>query len=332
MRILNTGTISTASSGNVTTSFSAVREKSNAQFPASLTAYANFAYGSGGTSVDVYVQTSFDGGGTWVDIANFHFTTSAGKRMYTLSASSVTSIATPTDGSLSANTSVNGFLGPIYRAKWTSVGTYGGATSLTVDLSFGEGAGGSPGATGATGPTGPTGPAGPGTMVQLAQTITSGSQATVDFQSISGSYRNLKIVFNSADTHAGTDFQQVFLKFNNDGTSGNYTSTLRIISANGTGTTTYVAPSSSGMFSGIQPQAGTSNASGIADFIIPDYSQTTFFKSLGGTYGAFSTNSGVQEGALQGVWKSTAAVTRLTFSTDGTAFLDGSTFTLYGMV
>jgi len=30
-------------------------------------------------------------------------------------------------------------------------------------------------------------------------------------------------------------------------------------------------------------------------------------------------------------WKSTAAITRLTFTTDGTAFTNGSTFTLYGI-
>lgn len=335
MRILSTGTISTASSGNVTTAFSAVREKSGAQLPTSVTAYANFAYGSGGTSVDVYVQTSFDGGSTWVDIANFHFTTSAGKRMYTLVSTSVTSIVTPTDGSLSANTSLNGFLGPIYRAKWTSVGTYGGTTNLTVDLSFGEGAGpsGAAGAAGATGATGATGPAGSPGIVQLAQTVTSSSQATVDFTSISASYTTLVLQYVMADTQSGTGVVNVRMKVNNDGTSGNYQSTVYNISQNGSVTGNNIAPSSAGAFIGYSPQSGNTGMVGVGEITIVRYAATNWHKGILVHFGAdYSTGVlGNFIGDLHFRWKNTAAINRLTFSTEGTAFADNSTFTLYGL-
>lgn len=97
-----------------------------------LTLYANFDYGSGGTDAKAWVQTSLDGGSTWVDIASFAFTTADAKRMYNLTAIAVTAIATPGDGALADNTSVNGFLGALYRVKVTTTGTYAGATTFKI--------------------------------------------------------------------------------------------------------------------------------------------------------------------------------------------------------
>lgn len=103
--------------------------------PRNLTIQATFAYGSGGTSADAYVQTSLDGGVTWCDIANFHFTTASLRKIFNLSAATpVTTQATPSDGSLAANTSVDGILGPLYRVKYVTVGTYAGGTTLRVDV------------------------------------------------------------------------------------------------------------------------------------------------------------------------------------------------------
>jgi hypothetical protein len=100
-----------------------------------LTIQGNFTYGSGGTSADAYVQTSLDGGTTWVDIANFHFTTSSARFVYNLSAATPkTTQVTPTDGSLTANTALDGILGAKYRVKTVTVGTYAGSTSLSVDV------------------------------------------------------------------------------------------------------------------------------------------------------------------------------------------------------
>ena len=135
MRLLSTGTITTA----VANQLSAVATPQSAVLPDNLTIQANFAYGSGGTTATAYVQTSFDGGATWCDIANFAFTTSAAKKIYNLSrATPITSVAPPTDGSLSSNTCVDGLLGSQYRVKWTTTGTYAGATSLVIDIAAGR--------------------------------------------------------------------------------------------------------------------------------------------------------------------------------------------------
>ena len=126
LKILLSKTITTAITSTVTT------QTSFAQRPVSLVLQANFTYGSGGTSVDAYVQTSLDGGSTWTDIAEFGFTTSSARKAFNLTNIAVTSIATPGDGALTANTCVNGFLGSLYRVKYVTVGTYAGSTTIVI--------------------------------------------------------------------------------------------------------------------------------------------------------------------------------------------------------
>ena len=103
--------------------------------PAHVLLHANFTYGSGGTSADAWVQTSLDGGATWCDVANFHFTTASARKFFNLSSMTpVATQATPTDGSLAANTCVDGLVGPLWRVKYTTVGTYAGSTTLAVHI------------------------------------------------------------------------------------------------------------------------------------------------------------------------------------------------------
>jgi hypothetical protein len=100
----------------------------------SLTIQAKLTYGSGGTTVDAYVQTSCDGTTTWIDIANFHFTTASAISVGNLSAlTPVTTLYTPTDGTIANNTSKDGILCSFLRVKYTSTGTYAGGTTLQIE-------------------------------------------------------------------------------------------------------------------------------------------------------------------------------------------------------
>jgi hypothetical protein len=104
-------------------------------YPDSLIIQGNRNYGSGGTTIDVWVQTSIDGGTNWTDIANFHWTTAGGRLMFTLSsATPVTTQYTRTDGTFAANTCKDGVLGNMYRAKYTTTGTYASDTNVRIDL------------------------------------------------------------------------------------------------------------------------------------------------------------------------------------------------------
>jgi len=44
----------------------------------------------------------------------------------------------PTDGTLGANTAIDGILGHLFRCKYSSSGVYGGTTSLAVDAVSGN--------------------------------------------------------------------------------------------------------------------------------------------------------------------------------------------------
>ena len=95
---------------------------------------AIFVYGSGGTNATAYIQTSFDAGTTWVDVMAFQFTTATLSKMSATSqevAPAAQAVA-PTDGTLTVNTVLNGFLGDRIRLKYVTTGTYGGSTTLAV--------------------------------------------------------------------------------------------------------------------------------------------------------------------------------------------------------
>jgi hypothetical protein len=124
--ILLSETITTAQAAVINTPVTGVLLKS-------LTLQCNLIYGSGGTTIKVWIQTSLDNGATWCDIANFAATTANYRRVYNLSAlTAVSAIATPTDGTLADNTSVDGILGEQFRAKVTTTGTYAN-TTIEID-------------------------------------------------------------------------------------------------------------------------------------------------------------------------------------------------------
>lgn len=103
--------------------------------PRNVCVQANFTYDSAGATVNAWLQTSLDGGNTWVDVAQFAFTTASGRFVFNLNGqTSVTTEYVPTDGTLAANTSKDGILGNQFRVKYQTTGTYGGASSLSIDI------------------------------------------------------------------------------------------------------------------------------------------------------------------------------------------------------
>ena len=98
-----------------------------------LAVQAAFLYGADGTDLTVHVQTSLDGGTTWVDVMAFNFTTAAATRISAVNADvALAAAAVPTDGTLADDTILNGLLGDRLRVRYTSTGTYSGATSIAV--------------------------------------------------------------------------------------------------------------------------------------------------------------------------------------------------------
>jgi hypothetical protein len=103
--------------------------------PRNLCIQGNFNYDSGGATVNAWVQTTLDNAATWIDVAQFGFTTASGRFVYNLNSQTpVTAEYTPSDGTLTGNTSKDGILGNQIRIKYQTTGTYGGASMLSIDM------------------------------------------------------------------------------------------------------------------------------------------------------------------------------------------------------
>lgn len=103
--------------------------------PTALVCEAVFVRGGGGTDATFYLQTSLDGGTTAIDIGCFYFQTTTASKIFTLSAlTPVTTIYTPTDGSLTNNTVKDGIIGDCFRLKYATQGTYTTNSSIGIYL------------------------------------------------------------------------------------------------------------------------------------------------------------------------------------------------------
>ena len=152
--------------------------------------------------------------------------------------------------------------------------------------------------------------------------ITLGSNAsTLSFTGISGSYTDLVLVINAANTSGNQD---VYMQFNSD-TSTNYSRT--VLRGNGsTATSTRTSNATSAYLTSI---SGTSTTAGEYNSItsIQNYSNATTYKTV------LTRSNTAQYGtdAIVNLWRATpAAITRIDITSTGT-FSIGSTFTLYGI-
>lgn len=161
--------------------------------------------------------------------------------------------------------------------------------------------------------------------------VTSGSQSTITFSSIANTAKDLLLVFSGRDTATGSSDLSARLMVNGDTTSGNYSAvvyTLGNASAAASGT---IAASSAGVALLYCPgTSGNANAMGTCEIRIPNYAGTTFQKPMH-SYGFECPGSSLFVANRGCVWKSTAAISSLTITAAGTAFVDGTTATLYGM-
>ena len=177
---------------------------------------------------------------------------------------------------------------------------------------------------GATAPEWATASTGAVTLISQ-QTVTGSSVATITFSSISGSYKNLRLVYNAAITSGSWD--AMYMRLNGD-TGANYISqTSSAIATSLTGAEfvaqTYMTLCRVG-------QAGASSG----QIVIPNYAGTVLKKSTiaqGISIPAYTT-SGAQLFVAGAAWNNTAAITQLdiTVAVGTIQWAVGSSFTLYG--
>jgi hypothetical protein len=158
----------------------------------------------------------------------------------------------------------------------------------------------------------------------IATTTISGSSTnTYTFSSIPSTYTDLVLVFGNFQ---GTTNYSFAIRFNGDSGS-NYSYT--VLEGNGSASaSTGNSRSTTGYYNGAVIGFPDSKSNGL--FNIMNYSNATTYKSILGRYNYRGTGlSGM--GISVGTWRSTSAITSLTFFLASGNFTAGSTATLYGI-
>jgi hypothetical protein len=160
------------------------------------------------------------------------------------------------------------------------------------------------------------------TYEKVATTTLGSAQATVTFSSISGSYTDLVLVINWAQSAVGS----AFLRLNSD-TGTNYSFTE--LRGNGSAaSSTRVANTNAYFGYNVFPDT---SISGNAIISFQNYSNATTYKTY---LSRTNANSGSFAGtsAIVGLWRNTNAITSISLSIDAAyTYSTGSTFTLYGI-
>lgn len=159
------------------------------------------------------------------------------------------------------------------------------------------------------------------TYTPIASYTSSGSASTYTFSSISGLYTDLIVVINYDSATAGN--QSLNMRFNGDtGTNYSYT----ILRGSGSAAQSARGSADDRIYCG-SSSTGTTNIASNAIIHIQNYSNTTTYK----TALIRDNNPDYYVFANVGLWRSTSAITSVTFYQTAYNFINGSTFTLYGI-
>lgn len=181
----------------------------------------------------------------------------------------------------------------------------------------------------------------PSSFESIATATGTGSNTTITFSSIPSTYKHLQIRSIFKDSTSSTSSQYLYINFNSNTSVNNYS--WHNLKGNGTNA------SASGVASGTSiikiENAGASdpgfptktipNIYGVSIIDILDYASSTKNKTLRAISGTDVNNAIANYGGIvlnSGLWLSTSAITSITLTNpDGSTFMSGSTFALYGI-
>lgn len=173
-----------------------------------------------------------------------------------------------------------------------------------------------------------------GVMFSISSVVLGAQASTVTFSNIPQTYTHLQLICMTRITRSANDPSSNQLSFNGDSGS-NYTYHMVVSSTNSTTPDTYNAFNTSTMYIGTNASNGTA-AGTYSPMIIDilDYRNTNKFKvsrCISGFSQNTSNNGQRGVGIRSGLWRSTAAITSMTFNPNVDQYMAGSTFTLYGI-
>jgi len=253
------------------------------------------------------IGTATDGGtGSTVSVA---FTTN--------NTAGLTYTALSTPGSLTGTSTTS----PITVSGLTS------GTAYTFQVNAANSAGTSPYSAASNSVT----PVTPTSFESIATFTGTGSNTSVTFSSIPGTYSSLQLRVLYKDTYTDPGFATYEMTFNGSTTgyarhrlTGDGSSATATGSSSNSSIDFFIGPTSSG---------GQANMYGAAIIDIHDYASTTKNKTVralsGSDMNSGNTNSQIR--LVSGLWANTSAITSITLSDTAYFFAAGSTFSLYGI-
>lgn len=162
-------------------------------------------------------------------------------------------------------------------------------------------------------------------MAFITEVVTTGSQATVSFPSIPGTYESLNLVLVCRGTAASNEVN-LRMQFNGDtGTNYNWVGKNRFGDVTGTASAFIRCGSMPG-------STAVANTPAAGEIYIPGYARTLFNKAS--TFAEGQSGSATADTYFNfdfGTWLSTAAITSILLFPASGNFVDGSSFALYGM-
>jgi hypothetical protein len=162
----------------------------------------------------------------------------------------------------------------------------------------------------------------PATYEPIATNTLSSAASSITFSSISSAYTDLRLIVVPTAASAGPN---TYLRFNSD-TGSNYSSTYLL--CNGTDVTAYRETSVTEMLMDVRGLSATNPSLLTVD--IYSYANATF-KTVIGVFSEVNGGSAGQVGRYCGLWRSTSAITSLSFRPVTGNFSIGTTATLYGI-
>jgi hypothetical protein len=168
-------------------------------------------------------------------------------------------------------------------------------------------------------------------MTQAFSSTLAAPAASFDVTAIGAGFSHLMVVLVGRSDTAALN-TGVILKINNDGGANYDSENLNL--ANTVVAGTAVAGATSKTITQIPAATATASTFGVVQFYLPFYSNTTVFKSIIAADNVFLTlgtvgTYGLDAGA--GMWRSSAAINRVTLTPAAGNFIIGSAVTIYGI-
>ena len=151
-------------------------------------------------------------------------------------------------------------------------------------------------------------------------TVSPSGASTITFSSIPATYTDLHIVVAGAVAAGSQDF---WLQFNGD-TATNYSRTA--LSGDGTNAASMRESSVNSVY--IERYSYLTTGQSVHTVDVMNYANTTTYKTLL----ARSSNAAVGTSLINGLWRSTSAITSIVLTLSGSTFASGSSATLYGVL